>query len=140
MIAIKRKTAVEAARLKAKRTHELVIVMLEMDETEHFEFMVDKAVDYLKKQCGPDHAGQQRLLGQDEFWAWWKNHWSRRDAQFMDEALASESNNLDDLKAYYNYVHSSDRLQSIRPHKRTMDKSFTKHVQPIIDREGIKCI
>lgn len=138
-VIVKRKSAVEAARLKAKRTHELVLVMLELTEAEHFEFMVDKAIEYLKKQCGPDVIGQQRLLEQSEFWAWWKNHWNRRDEQFLDEVLVTENNRIVDLRAYYDYVHGTDRLQSIRPHKRLMDKSWAKQVQPILEREVVKC-
>jgi hypothetical protein len=133
MQTIKRKTAAEAAKEKAQRTHELVLAMIEWSENEHFEFVVDKAADYLQKQCGPDVIGQERLLAQPEFWMWWKNHWNRRDADFVEQCLGET--NLKDLRAYYKHIHSSDRLQSIRPHRSMLQKSFAKVVLPVLERE-----
>jgi hypothetical protein len=133
---IKRKTAAEAAKLKAKRNHELVLAMLEMNESEHFVLVVDKASDYLTKQLGPDEKGRERLLGAPEFWAWWRNHWARRDAQFIDECVGSHDDSIADLRAYYKHIHSSDRLQTIRPHKRMMDKSFVKATAMIGGHNG----
>jgi hypothetical protein len=136
MNTIKRKTAIESAKDKAKRTQELVLVMLEWDSDDHFVFVVDKASEYLKKQCGPDVIGQQRLMGQPEFWTWWKNHWSRRDADFIDQCLGET--NLENLNAYYRHIHSSDRLQTIRPHKSMLQKSFAKLTKPAAEREVVK--
>src|SRR6185437_4175861 len=136
MNTIKRKTAAEVAKIKAKRTQELVLAMLEWSNDNHFEFVIDKAQEYLAKQLSPDETGKRRLMAQPEFWTWWRNHWSRRDADFVEQCLGETD--IDNLRAYYRHIHSYDRLQTIRPHKCLLQRSFAKAMQPVLDKEVIR--
>jgi hypothetical protein len=121
---IKRKTAVDTAKQRAKRNKELILAITELDEQEIFVLMVDTASDYLEKQLGPDEQGRKLLLSASAFWAWWRNHWNRIDSQFIDDVVNHSTDNTDDLKAYYKHLHSSGRMQRIRPHKTIMNQSF----------------
>ena len=122
---LKKLSAIAAAKQKAERNHELVLVMLEWDEQTLQALFIDSALDYLSRQCGPDLEGIRRLREGDMFWPWFQNHWNKLDAAFIDDCLGEHD--LNDVRAYYKYKHSGCNMR-FKPHKAMMTKSYAKEV------------
>lgn len=120
---VKKQAAVAAARLKAERNRELVLLMLDWNEAELHTLFIDSALEYLNRQCGPDTEGIRRLREGDLFWPWFQNHWNKLDAIFIDECAGEPV--LEDIRAYYKHKHSGNNMR-FKPHKVLMAKSFVR--------------
>ncbi len=120
---LKKPTAAQAASLKALRNHELIKAMLDWDEATMHTLFIESALEYLDRQCGPDAEGIRLLREGNLFWPWFKNHWNRLDAAFIDECLGDD--NLNDMRAYYKYKHTGSNMR-FKPHKKIMEQSFAR--------------
>ena len=127
------------AKSQAERTRELVIAALNWDELTYGNFVMEKAEEYLKRQCGSDAYGVQALMESRIFWAWWRNHWMQRDEVFLYEWAGNAD--VTDLRNEYNYIHSAVNLH-MRPNRVILEDSYRAMIGSYIDsnmKGGVKC-
>jgi hypothetical protein len=134
-----KKSEATKATEKAVNTRELILEMLEWDELTYGNFVMEKAEEYLNRQCGPDAYGLQALMESPIFWKWWKNHWMQRDEIFMYEWASF--NGVQFLRDEYEFVHCAANLH-IRPNRVILDDSYRVMIGDYITdtvKGGVKC-
>lgn len=125
-----KKSMADKARTKAEHTRELVMALLEWDAEQYGNFVLNMAIDYLKRQCGSDAYGVSTLLKSETFWKWWKNHWMLRDDAFL--TIWADCNNLLDVRNEYEFLHCAANL-NIYPNKKVLEASYAKMIGEFID-------
>lgn len=134
-VKVTKKTEVQKAKDKMEQTRELIMAALEWDDLSYGNFVMCKAEDYLKRQCGHDAYGIQALMESPIFWKWWKNHWAQRDEVFLYEW--ANYSDLYDLRHEYAYIHCAANLH-IRPNRAILEDSYAKMIGDYI-KGGVKC-
>lgn len=127
------------AKSKAEHTRELIIASLNWDELTYGNFVMEKAEEYLKRQCGADAYGIQALMESSIFWKWWKNHWMQRDEAFLYEWACNSD--IEDLCNEYAYIHSAANLHII-PNRVILESTYAKMINDYIvanQKGGVKC-
>lgn len=75
-------------QLKQKTTcltnQEKIIRIMRWDEMQYSQFVYDTGLQYLELYIPTDRVGIDALSRSKIFWAWWRNHWSIRDADYLD--------------------------------------------------------
>jgi hypothetical protein len=134
-VKVTKRTEVQKAKDKMEQNRELIMEMLGWDELTYGLFVMEKAEEYLKRQCGRDAYGIQALMESQIFWKWWKNHWMQRDEAFLYEWA-----NYKDAKHLVNeyaVVHSAANLH-MRPNKVILEDSYAKMIGNYL-KGGVAC-
>lgn len=136
MKALIKKSAALKAKSKAEHTRELVLALLEWDESQYGTFVMDKAWEYLKRQCGADAYGIDKLMQCGIFWKWWLNHWAQRDSEFL--ACWADCDTEEEVTDEYVLLHSAVNLH-VRPNKTIMEASYAVMIGAVVDgKEPVK--
>ncbi len=97
--------------------------MLHWDELQYATFIHETGLAYLRRYIPDDPYGAAILERSSIFWNWWKNHWTIRDQQFLDE-MDMDSGHIVP-RALYEIYHSSDTLaDTIFPNAVVLGNSY----------------
>src|SRR5665213_3583606 len=109
---------------KAERltNQEKITRLLGWTEMDYSQFIYETGLGYLESYIPTDRAGIDALSRSKIFWAWWRNHWAIRDANYLD---VLENFSLDNWEILYRQVHEIDALtNSIYPSAVVLEDSY----------------
>ncbi len=105
-----------------------IMKLLQWDAAVYSSFMYNCGLNYLEKYIGPDEEAISMLTPKQQYWNWWKNLFTIRDAVFFDE-YEHEEISLDDLRSQYRELHNPAVLAcEIHPPSYVYGNDFT-HVK-----------
>lgn len=119
------KFIVEANKRQVRR-------LLGWTELQYAEFVEAKAKEYLKNVLFADEAAINELLKGKLWWNWWKNHWNRRDEEFVTYSEIYHQHLLE-----FEYVRLNSIKGGIYPHSRIMDETYAI-LMDAINKEAVK--
>jgi len=127
------------SKINQVKTHHLAISghimrLLDWNEQQYADFQFDQAYEYLKFWIGEEVWGAKELPMSAAFWAWWRNHWHKRDLSFMDKARAMSMN---ERRNYYAFIHSPKAI-AFKPQSVVMDDAYAKMIYNLTHEEVSK--
>lgn len=131
MKAVLRKTH-EERKKKVESVRTQLQSMLNWDDLQYCEFQMEMGMKYLDRIAGPGEIGVKELSQSKLYWNWWKNHWNRRDQEFLNDLVVTIASGLEEIRQEYMYWHSPYNI-TVRPHKPIMEESFSKMIGTFID-------
>lgn len=126
-------TFINQVRIGAKSTFQEVMDVLHWDDLQYANFQESMGYEYLKAEFGEGVPFVRELPYTAEFWAWWKNHWQKRDVLFLLEA---EKLDLSNRVLLYRQYHSSEDFY-FRPHRKILEKSYSIMIGKVI-KQAVK--
>lgn len=126
-------TGIKEIRIGTLSTLTQVLEVLQWNDLEYGQFQEAMGYAYLASEFEDDVLFVKELPYTAEFWAWWKNHWQKRDVLFL---LAANDLGLSDRITLYKQFHSVDDFY-FRPHRRILEKSYALMIDKVI-KEAVK--
>jgi hypothetical protein len=77
-------TNAQAYKKREQENKEKVLRWLKMSDEDHFDLVVDTALEYLKNVLHVNAYGLEYLSKSTDFWTWWRIEWNRIDTLFLD--------------------------------------------------------
>ena len=102
-------------------TRQQVLKLLGWDELQYGDFLMQQADVYLVTLMGADSAGINKLKASQSFWAWFKNHWHRRNMRFVSSA--KRLNSRIDREHLYILTHDGETI-NFKPHSAIMREAL----------------
>ena len=113
-------------------TREKVMALLAWDALQLGNYQMQQAEAYLTTNIGADSYAVQQIRQSASFWAWWRNHWHRRDMDFVEEVKHMD---IAELRSYYHITHSVEAF-NYTPHRAIMEHIFaTDVINPLRGRK-----
>ena len=105
-------------------TRDKVMRLIGWDNLQYGQFQMAQAEAYLDYHIGADVDGVQMIRESAQFWAWWRNHWHKRDMQFVEEVK-----DMDEAERvlFYEITHDAEAIE-FTPHSAIMHHTFAKEV------------
>lgn len=101
--------------------------LLGWSERRFSEFVAAKGIQYLKEVLFADDDAVLQLTKGDMFWQWWRNHWNKRDEEFL---LYAGEYVLDHRLIMYEELHTITLDKY--PHRPIMEQSYSLLMEQII--------
>lgn len=79
-------TLIQKQQQKATTLKQRVCELLQWSEEEYANFQYEMGLQYLQVYVPGDPQGAEQLTHSKIYWNWWKNAWSARDEQFVNDA------------------------------------------------------
>lgn len=98
------KSHIENVRKQHSSTAELVKVLLNWSTEEYNEFQYVAGINYAHHITGGDEMGFDMLVTTKYYWAWWRNEWAKRDADFITDN--ANKTNMIMLHQEYTFNHT----------------------------------
>lgn len=105
-------------------TRRQVMKLLEWDDLQYGTFQMERAYAYIDLTMGADVWGVKELKETASFWAWWRNHWYKRDLLFVDEV---KNLSVTERVYFYEITHDIDAID-YTPHTSIITDAFSKMV------------
>lgn len=121
-------TFINQIRINAQSSFQEVLDALQWDDLQYGSFQEEMGYAYLEAEYGSDVLFVKELPYTAEFWAWWKNHWQKRDALFLLDAWDL---GLSDRINLYKQFHDAEEFY-FRPHRRILEKSYSIMIDKVI--------
>lgn len=118
---------IEAVRKDAACTKMLVQNLLGWDDLQYSEFQQEMGLAYLKHHFG-EGAVVDRIPEHREFWGWWKQHWTKREHEFLDLSSALFKHELED---YYRDMNDPTQM-AYNPHGIILDNTYERMMSQLI--------
>ncbi|MDO3641946.1 hypothetical protein [Mucilaginibacter sp. L3T2-6] len=115
---------VKAIKTIQQVTRAKVMQLLGWNDLQYGEFQMQQADAYIARQIGDDVWGVQQLKEAPAFWAWWRNHWHRRDEQFIGEV---KNLTQPEMVMLYEITHDAEAIE-YTPHFVVMQHAFQRQV------------
>jgi len=115
------------AQIKAiqQLTRQRVMQLLDWSELQYGEFQMQQAEAYIQFMIGDDARGANELKQTPSFWAWWRNHWHRRDAQFVNDI---ENLSQQETIWFYEITHNAKTIE-YTPHSVVFAQALAKRLE-----------
>lgn len=110
---------IEQVKTIQQATRAKVMLMLGWDDLQYGDFQFKQAEAYLEHHIGADVWGVQQIKETPGFWAWWRNHWHKRDMEFVYDAKALTPT---ERALFYEITHAVEAIEF------TMHHSFAREV------------
>jgi hypothetical protein len=121
----------------AQSLKETVCKWLGWSELEYGQFQYDQGLAYLRHYLPGDRWSHGLLERKRLFWAWWKNHWSARDASFCDIETGHPRMSRTNLTIIYKALHDGGTLASdIYPGRIVLEDSYSEMICSLIKEES----
>lgn len=118
-------------KLKMANTAERVQYALGWTPEQYAEFQFDQAYEFLKYWVGEDVFGYRELPLTALFWAWWRNQWHRRDADFVRSVKDMP---IEWKQRTYRAMHSPQSITRT-PGRVIMDDAYAKMIYQLTHAE-----
>jgi hypothetical protein len=109
-------------------TRQKVMQLLGWNDLQYGEFQMKQAEAYLDYHIGADGWGIQQIRETPGFWAWWRNHWYKRDVSFVDEAKGLS---LSERVLFYEISHDAEGIE-FTPHHNVLYHSFQRSMIVVV--------
>lgn len=126
-------TFIQSIRTEVRTNREKVMGMLQWDDLRYGEYQEQMGYVYLKTEFGQDTLFVDDLRYSQEFWAWWKNHWNKRDSIFLMDAPALD---LSERNTLYAQLHNPQYFE-FHPHRGVLERSYSNMIDKLI-KEAVK--
>lgn len=121
----------KAALLKAQ-----VMALLNWSEMQYAELQFSQGVEYLKTYLKGNEHDMRLLEYSSVFWAWWRNHWTQRDENFMAIHHAHPLRRVDIARQLYEQYNRGRLLaNSIHPNAVVLNESYALMIDELIQTE-----
>lgn len=116
----------QAAKVKAaqQRAKEQVMRMLDWNDQQYANFQFEMGYEYLKFWVGDDDFGMKELPLTASFWAWWRNHWHKRDEDFINR---SSLLTVAECRRFYRLFHDAETIE-YQPNSVVMDDAYAQMI------------
>lgn len=113
-----------ANKVKAEQqaTAYQVMRLLDWNEQQYTNFQFEQAFEYLGFWIGEDVFGYKELPLTASYWAWWRNHWHRRDVEFIAQA---QPMSINERRKLYNHINDPETID-YTPHSAVMADAYAK--------------
>lgn len=112
-----------------------VMKMLNWDDLQYGKFQMDQAYAYLNYMMPDDAWGKSHLPQTASFWAWWRNHWHKRDAEFVDFAKGMP---VHEAVLFYEITHNAEAIE-YTPHSVILADAYAKMIYEMTHKESEVC-
>jgi hypothetical protein len=116
----------QAARIKAEQQQAKaqVMRMLNWNDQQFANFQFEMGFEYLKFWIGEDQFGFAELPQTASFWAWWRNHWHKRDLEFISRSATLSVN---ECRRFYRLFHDAEAIE-YQPNSVVMDDAYAQMI------------
>lgn len=112
---------------------EKILNMLNWDALEYGQLQYEFGLTYLRAYIPDDLQAIDLLERSKTFWAWWRNHWTLRDAQFI-EMVDPRHFTIESLRAQYRCYNDPYSLtQRIYPNGAVLEETYARMIGKIND-------
>jgi hypothetical protein len=123
------KLSAKIMELKAERNRLMICRALNMSAGEYHTKVFDTGMTWIKEcMCLKDDAIANVIGSCKLFWAWWRNHWHKRDEKFVYETnlprLVVDQGARNMLHELYKDAHNVDEI-GILPNRIVLDEVST---------------
>lgn len=89
-----------------------IMELLNLSELEYCDNQYEKGLAYALKQVDGDSFGFETLIRSKSFWAFWKNEWAKREANFLASFTGFSS---EFMAEEYEFIHSYNGIRASKP-------------------------
>jgi len=116
-----------------------VCELLECHEDLYNEYVFNSGLDYLKAYLNRDEYGIKLLQESPIFWAWWKNHFTNRDENFLLLHKNKPIVNLEIRRQLYEQYNNGKKLaRDIHPNSVVLHESYATMITELVEEETKK--
>lgn len=129
-----KQTKTTAQKSMATTAMHQVCSILQMSQQQYANYQYKAGCNYLQHYIPNDPQGIDMLIESKLFWNWFKLHWSKRDAEFIQAA-----NGLSQAEAValFDDIHNPSILAAgIRPNSVVLGESYARLIGQIIDHQN----
>jgi hypothetical protein len=111
--------------------------LLGLTEEQYAEHQYYTGLNYLRLYIRHDDVVRRELEGHKLFWAWWRNQWAMRDAQFLRQATClRDDKNYSSLWSVWLNSHDAAMLAAERyASAKLLGKSYAIMIGKVIKAE-----
>ncbi len=109
-----------------------VMALLQWDDLQYAEYQERMGYEYLAVEFYNIPFANE-LPYNSEFWAWWRNHWNKRDTSFI---MVAHDMSIPARLAYYDTLHNPKNFD-FHPHRRILEHSYAVMIDKLI-KEAVK--
>lgn len=106
--------------------------LLKWNDAKYAQFQERMGYRYLEEELQADEASIKALSQERLFWAWWINHWNRRDEAFL-HAHEGTATGCTVLEQIYRLKHNPNAVV-FRPQRTILRGSFPQMIGNLIDQ------
>lgn len=121
------KKILETKRQESTRVRMLVQQILDWDDLKYNSFQEEMGLAYLAHHYG-DAPLVDRIPEHREFWGWWRQHWTRRELDFLDIQSLLFANEKEE---YYRDLHNPEQI-SHTPHSIILDNTYERMMHNLV--------
>lgn len=124
----------DAYNKKADALKRKVCAELRWTDEEYQNFWLDTGRDYLGEYLKDEH--NVNLIAKSRiFWAWWRNHWIRRDETFLEFATNTAFGVTDKRNNYHEFHDAKVLALRIYPNGVILNESYVNMIDELINEE-----
>lgn len=116
-------------------TRQKVMQLLDWNDLQYGYFQMEQAYAYLNHMIPGDAWGKNELPQTASFWAWWRNHWHKRDMQFVDDAKKMD---VRKRVLFYEITHNAEAIE-YTPHSVILNDAYAKMIKQVTHVESEVC-
>lgn len=121
---------------KAHGLKRAVCELLNWTELQYGEYVFERGTEYLHVYLQGDEYAIQVLERSPIFWAWWKNHFAKRDESFLMLHRSTPIRSLEiRLQLYHHYNEPKMLAESIHPNSVVLNESYALMIKEVITHE-----
>jgi len=126
-------SAIKEVKNLQAATRQRVLDLLNWNDLQYGTFQMEQAYGYLNHIIPDDAWGKNHLPHTATFWAWWRNHWYKRDVQFLEyaEGLSAKKAVL-----FYEVTHTPEAIE-FTPHSVILEDAYAKMVYEVTHKESV---
>lgn len=129
-------TITQQQRQKANELKIKVCKSLQWDELDYNNYQFETGCEYLGHYLQGDADAIAQLERNRLFWAWWRNCWANRDADYIDDWQLTQLH-LANRRLLYAHIHDAEILaKEIYPNGVVLAESYKTHIVEIIKSEA----
>jgi len=128
-----KKTHIESVRQRNASVRMQVLNVLGWDEMKYAQLQEQSGRDWVADRMGSDTYMSDEILKHRAYWAWWRMHWARRDAEFLDMAGMLFSK---ELESYYRELHTPNAIGYF-PHSPILDATYGEMIHKLV-KEAVR--
>lgn len=109
--------------------------VLGWNDEQFANYQMQCGYDYLRSTFGPDLPFLDEVVKCKAFWGWWKNHWTRRDEEFLMMAGLLRRHEAEE---YYKLMHEPGGI-GFTPHAEIMEETYALMIsRAILERKEVE--
>lgn len=108
-----------------------VMSLLNWNDQQYTQFQFEQGFEYLKFWIGEDVFGYKELPLTASYWAWWRNHWHKRDLEFIAKA---QPMSINERRKLYHHINNPETIE-YTPQSAVMADAYAQMVYTVTHAE-----